>query len=254
MIKNNYLTRGEQELWQYIEDKDIVDNELVNYIFPDFSQNKRNKILHSLYRKGYLRRAIKDAYYNPKNLDNYYKLALRIHDGYIGLTSALKYYGLTEYEDFTIFIITEKKYKTVNLENYTLRYLPLKSLFMGYIERDDLRISGIEKTFFDCFLKIKYLNYSILTKAIYDAEKVNWREFLKYFKKAPRSLSQKAGYILEIIKKGTGCKIPDFVLKELNKHTENPVKLEQNNKKTKFNKKWKVQDNIGKKQIITWWY
>jgi len=111
MYENNYLSRTEQEIWRYISSKDIIDNELLKLIFPDLSQNNRNKILHSLFKKGYLKRAGRDVYYNLNNLDDYYKLALKIYPGYIGLTSALKYYNLTEYEDFTIFIITEKKYK-----------------------------------------------------------------------------------------------------------------------------------------------
>jgi len=251
MHKNNYLSRTEQEIWGYISSKDIIDNELLKLIFPDLSQNNRNKILHSLFKKGYLKRASRDVYYNLNNLDDYYKLALKIYPGYIGLTSALKYYNLIEYEDFTIFIITEKKYKTISLENYTLKYLPLKELCTGFT---GIRISTVEKTLFDCFLKIKYLNYSILTKAIYEAKDINWDEFLKYFEKAPKSLSQKAGYILNLMKKETNYKVSNHIIKQLKSKVKCPVKLENNSKPSIYSREWKVQDNIGKKIILAWWY
>jgi len=107
---------------------------------------------------------------------------------------------------------------------------------------------------FDCFLKIKYLNYSILTKAIYEAKNINWDEFLKYFEKAPKSLSQKAGYILNLMKKETNYKVPKHVLKQLKSKVKYPVKLENNNKSSVYSKEWKIQDNISKKIILAWWY
>ena len=78
MDKNNYLTPQEQKIWQYIRDKDIIDNELIKDIFPEIKNNKRNKILHNLYKKDYIKRARKSLYYNPELLNDYYKLALRI--------------------------------------------------------------------------------------------------------------------------------------------------------------------------------
>ncbi|MBU1605134.1 MAG: hypothetical protein KJ583_07510, partial [Nanoarchaeota archaeon] len=228
--------------------------EVISFIFPDLSQNKRNKLLHSLYKKEYLKRALKEIYYNSKNMDDYYKLALEIKYGYIGLISALKHYGLTDYEDFTIFVMTKNTYKTIKLENYSLKYLPTK-YFNGFIEKNELIISSLEKTLFDCFLKIKYLDYGILTKAIYNAKKIDWKILIKYLKSSPKSTIQKTGYIIELLKKETDCNIPDYFISELNKEKIIfPVKLEQNKKKSCYNKKWKVQDNIGKEKILSWWY
>ncbi len=209
---HKYLSKKEQEIWEYISDKEVIDNETLKMIFPDLSQSYRNKILHSLYKKGYIKRATRDVYYN--NPTNFYKLALMIYPGYIGLTSALKQYGLIEYEDFTIFIITKNKYKTINLKNYTLKYIPIR-YYYGYIKKDDLIISSLEKTFFDCFLRIKYLNYSILTKALYDAKNIDWKEFLKFFEHAPAAMKQRAGNVLRILKNETDFKLPQYVLKKL---------------------------------------
>src|SRR3989344_8561327 len=148
MGKNNYITREEQKIWEYIKNKEIVDNEIVEQIFPEMSENKRNKILHNLYKKGYLKRARKDLYYNPDELKSFYKLALKIRNGYIGLSSALRYYNLIEYEDFTIFIITKNFQKKISLKGtkYSIEFIPLKNLFAGFEKKDNIYISSIEKT------------------------------------------------------------------------------------------------------------
>ena len=134
MVEKDYLTRKEQNIWEYIKDKEIVNNELVKQIFPDIKENKRNKILHNLYRKKYLQRVRKDLYYNPNNLRNFYHLALRIREGYIGLSSALRYYNLIEYEDFTIFVMTQTFQKKIDLKGtqYTIQFIPLQHLFTGF--------------------------------------------------------------------------------------------------------------------------
>ncbi len=254
--REHYLTREEQKIWRYIKDKEIVDNELVKQIFPDVSKNKRNKILHSLYKKGYLRRARKDLYYNPEELESFYKLALDIREGYIGLSSALRYYNLIEYEDFTIFVMTGYFQKKIDLKGtqYTIEFIPLKNLFTGFERKEDIYISSIEKTLFDCFLKPRFIGFTNITKALYDA-KLDWNKFIRFFKLIKNaSLCQRTGYILELMKKKTKLKIPPFVFKFLLKKVKNPVKLAPIIAKSKFNKKWKIQDNIGEENILSWWY
>lgn len=256
MSKKNYLTDEEQNVWEYIKDKEIVDNELVKQIFPDMKENKRNKILHSLCRKKYLRRARKDLYYNPLNLRNFYQLAMRIKEGYIGLSSALRYYNLTEYEDFTIFVITRNFRKRIDLEQaqHTIQFIPLHNLFTGFEKKEDMYISTVEKTLFDCLLKPRLVGFTNITKALYDVN-IDWHLFLSFFKQTKNnSLCQRTGYILELMKKSTKLKVPQFVFEFLLKKVKNPVKLMPSKAPSKFNKKWKVQDNIGEKNILSWWY
>lgn len=247
MANNNYLTRDEQKAWEYIKDKDTITNETLGLIYPEFSGKKRNKLLYSLYKKGYIKRAMRDLYYT---VGDYHKLALRIKHGYIGLTSALRIHNLLDYEDFTIFVFTRDKYKELEVDNYLIKYIPTR-YFFGYTEMDDLLVSTKEKTIFDCFLRIKYLNYSILTKAIYSSD-INWKNFLKIFNSAPIGTRQKAGYVLELMKKETGFRVPRYVLTELKKGIVNPVKLGYG-KNSVFSREWLVQDTLGK-DIISWWY
>ncbi len=254
MDKKNYLTRKEQEIWEYIKDKEIIDTELIRQIFPEISSNKKNKILYSLCKKGNIKRVRNGLYYNPMSIKSFYKIALRIKEGYVGLSSALRYYNLIEYEDFTIFIMTKNFQKNIALEGtkYEIRFIPLKELFSGFEKKDDIYISSIEKTIFDCFLKPKYIGFSALTKALYDA-KIDWNKFISFFRLTKNnSLCQRAGYILELLKDNKKMKIPLFVFEFLLKRVKNPVKLLPIKAKSSFNEKWMIQDNLGKENILSW--
>lgn len=251
MLKKNYLTKAELNLWQYIKSKDIIDTELIKNVFPELPTQSKNKILSSLAKKGYLNRAQNDIYYNP-TLINFYKLALRIHEGYIGLNSALRHYNLIEYEDFTITVITRNVRKRLQLQGtkYTINYLPFNDLYTGATEENGLYVSSIEKTFFDCFLKPATVGFSTLTKALAEAS-LDWKQFLEFFRMTRNTaLCQRTGYILELV--STLHHVPQYVLNHLHREIKHPVKLTASGGKSTFNGYWLVQDNIGRDHILAW--
>ncbi len=255
MVEKNYLTREAYKLWQYIKEKEIVDSELIKIIFPEIPPNKKNKLLYELYKKGYLKRAKKDLYYNPDKLKNLYKLALRIKKGYIGLSSALRYHNLLDYEDFTITVITRSFRKKIPLQGtkYEIQYIPFKKYFTGYMLREDISISTVEKTVFDCFVKPREIGFVNITKALYDAP-INWYKFMVFFREVDNSaLCQRTGYILEMMKKDIKLKIPAFVFEYLAKRVKNPVKLMPVKGRSVYNHKWKIQDTMGREKILSWW-
>ena len=255
MPKKNYISRAEYELWSYIKDNEIVDTELVEMVFPEMPKAKKNKLLHNLYVKGYLARVRNGLYYNPARLTDFYKLALRIKEGYIGLSSALRHYNLIDYEDFTVFIMTRNFQKKIPLKGtkYEAWFVPLGKYFAGFEKVDNSYISSLEKTFFDCFLKPSLVGFSNITKALYDS-KPDWNKFIGYFKLTDNhSVCQRTGYILELLTKTTRFRVPSFVLEFLLKKVKNPVKLLSIGGKSTFNRKWKVQDNVGKVELLSWW-
>ncbi|HLC70410.1 MAG TPA: hypothetical protein VJI32_00245 [Candidatus Nanoarchaeia archaeon] len=257
MIKKNYLSREEQRIWEYIRDKETVDTELVKAIFPEFSSHKINQLLHNLAKKDYLHRARRNLYYNPATITDFHQLALQIHPGYIAFSSALRYYHLLEYEDFTIFIITRSFRKKMDLPGtqYTLEYLPFGKLYSGYKKKDNICISTLEKTLFDCLKKPNLLGFSVITKAFYESKNINWPLFLSFFKmiKTP-ALYQRTGYLLELLQKETKKKIPKEIFHFFLSNVRNPIRLNTGKGLTKYNAKWKIQDNLGTEKIIGWWH
>ncbi len=257
MLQKNYLSRGEQRIWEYLKDKEIIDTELVTAIFPELTSHQRNQLLHNLAQKDYLRRARRNLYYNPATITDFHHLALQIHPGYIALSSALRYYHLLEYEDFTIFIITRSFRKKIDLRGtkYTLQYIPFGKLYTGYEQKDNVYISTLEKTLFDCLKKPGLPGFSVITKAFYDTKNINWPIFLSFFKpiKTP-ALYQRTGYLLELLQQETKMRIPNEVFRFFLSKVKNPIKLSAGKGSTKYNSKWKIQDNVGKEKIVGWWY
>jgi predicted transcriptional regulator of viral defense system len=254
--KKNYFSPQEQEVWELLQDKELLDHEQLHQVFPEYSPHKIDQLLSHLHKKKYLWRVRKGLYYNPRTITNFYLLALKLKEGYIGLSSALRYHNLLDYEDFIISIITQKFRKSVKLEGtqYVLEFLPLRP-FAGFEKNDNIYVSTPEKTLFDCFLRPNQVGYPVLTQAIYQLRSINWKEFLSYFSSTNNSsLYQRTGYILEMMKKELKLKVPVFVLKFLANKVKTPVKLVSGINNTTFNPKWKVQDNLGKERILSWRY
>lgn len=255
MEKNYYLSREEQKIWEFIKDKDIIQKSMLKDIFPTYKNNKLNRIMSSLNKKKYAKRILKDNYLVMENINDYHKIALMIYPGYIGLSSALRKYNLLDYEDFTIYIITFNKSKTINLENYTFKYISMREKSIGFAEKDGLKISSLEKTFFDLFYLNRYASFDITTKAIYDSKNIDWNNFLSYFKKfGTPLLCQKTGYILDMLKNETKKQIPDFVIDYFKSKIKIKAKLINKKLPSKFIKEWLIQDNLGKEKILSWWY
>ncbi|MFH1510086.1 MAG: type IV toxin-antitoxin system AbiEi family antitoxin [Candidatus Woesearchaeota archaeon] len=254
MNKKNYLSHIEQELWEQLKDKEIVDNELLSIIFPDIPKASQNKVLHTLFSKGRIQRAKKGLYYNPNRLTSIHKLALAIGSGYIGLSSALRHHGLLDYEDFTVFVITRKLRKNVNLKEYSIKFIPLGGLYTGFKKDGEIYVSTVEKTIVDCLQKPRHVGLSNITKAISEA-KIEWKEFERFLAMTKnKSLHQRTGYLLDMLQNATGLTVPHSLMNNLLKSASQPVKLASGKSSSTFNHKWKVQDNVGEKNILSWWY
>jgi len=187
-------------------------------------------------------------------IKNPYRIALALFKGYIGFSSALRIYNLLDYEPFTIFIVTETKSMKRSIGEYTFKSVAMGKRATGITYYKGIYISTTAKTFFDCFYKPQYSGgYSTITKALYDA-KLDWNEFIVYFKLASSSLCQRTGYILELLKNETD-KIPEDILDYFRKRVKNNTKLIPSGKsRGQYIKEWMVLDNLGKENILSWWY
>lgn len=256
MRKNIYLSHKEQEVFNIIKNKDIISGGEIKNLFP--KMKAKNKLIHILIKKGYLYKLKRENYLVCENktliIKDPFKIANFLFEGYLAFSSALKVYGLLDYEPFTIFVITTNKSKTITIKNYEFKSVAFGRKAVGQTFYKNLYISTIEKTFFDCFCKPSFCSYSETTKALFQT-KINWKEFLKYFQMfASSSLCQRTGYVLETMKKETKYKIPKYVIEFFRLKIKTKTRLLPNFKTSgKFIKEWMVQDNLGKKNFLSWW-
>jgi predicted transcriptional regulator of viral defense system len=260
MNKNIYLRKQEQLVFHAIPPRDIVTSTELEDEFPQLSAAQLNKIVSQLCAKGYLHRVKRGVYLVQETpseapyINNPYKVALAIYKGYIGFSSALRVYHLLDYEPFTIFVVTVNKSREKKIGDYTLKAVAMGERAVGITFHEGIYTSTLVKTFFDCFYKPHYSGgYSAITKALYDVE-LDWDEFLTYFGAfASDSLWQRTGYVLDLIREETGKLIPG--LEVFRSHVKTNTKLVPSGKAGgKYNRGWKVLDNLGKENILSWWY
>jgi len=259
MNKNIYLRRQEQMVFNEISALEIAYSKEVEEIFPNLKPSQINKICSNLSSKGYLHRLKRGVYLVQERpsavpvIKDPYKIALALFKGYIGFSSALRVYNLLDYAPFTIFVVTVNKSREKRVGGYTFKAVAMGKRAVGLTYHKGIYLSTISKTFFDCFYKPQYCGgYSVITKAISDVEP-DWDEFIRYFEFASDSLCQRTGYVLELMGEETGKKIP--ILDFFRKRVRNNTKLVPSGKAGgKYIKEWKVLDNLGKENILSWWY
>ncbi len=261
MMKNYYLSRTEQELMSILKSADVLTIQEIKELFPELSEDMIKKVLSSLVKKGYLYRLKRGLYLVNEEpgkplIKNPYQIALMLFPGYIAFSSALRLYGLIEYEPFTIFVATPRKSGEKEIGEYTIKAIALGEKATGMTLKNGIYTSTLAKTFFDCFYKPQYCGgYSEVTKALYEAEKIDWDEFLSYFKRfASDSLCQRTGYILELVK-NLGVDVPEGVIEYLRGRVRVWTKLVPTlPSKGKGIEEWKLIDNLGKERILGWAY
>jgi predicted transcriptional regulator of viral defense system len=235
--------------------KDIED------MFPEITSNMRYKIVSSLNSKGYLFRLEKGLYLVQKTsskepiIEDPYRLALSLFNGYIAFSSALRLYNFIEYEPFTLFVATPNRSKRLVIGNYEIRAVSIGVRAEGLKLYKGLYISNLEKTIFDCFYKPQYSGgYETITKALATGIKLNWKDVLYYFKKySSDSLCQRTGYILDLIKQEIDYDVPDYCIRYLRNRIKSKTKLIPTAPtKGKYCSKWKLMDNLGKTTILGW--
>lgn len=227
---------------------------------PETGTRQINKICHGLSKKGYLHRVRKGVYLVSEKpsvtpvIKNPYQIATMVFSGYIGFSSALRLYDLLDYEPFTIFLITKSKSRDFVLGEYTFKSVAMGDKATGMTFYKGLYVSTLAKTFFDCFYKPQYAGgYAEITRALYQAKEIDWREFTSYFHHASDALCQRTGYVLDMFNRAGGT-VPDFVLMYLRGRKKNKTPLlPSGGGKERYDRDWMVMDNLGMENIMSWW-
>lgn len=257
MKKNVYLSPKEQQIFPVIKERDVISNEDIKQLFPHMQAV--NKVIHSLLQKGYLYQ-LKKGYYlvcedREPAIQRPMVVANALFDGYIAFSSALQIYNLLDYEPFTIFSATMEESKTLSVGNYEFRAIAIGDKMIGHTFYNDVYVSSLEKTFFDCFYKPRICSYADTTKALFQTT-VKWEKLVSYFKTFGTSaLCQRTGYVLETLEEETGYSVPDSVINYFASRVKNTTRLlPSGSRSSTYSRKWKVQDNVGIINLLGWWY
>ena len=121
MTIKNPLTKQELLIYNSLKGiKTVFTNKEIQNIFQEYKVQRINEILFSLNKKNYLINLEKSKYIlnDVYSIEDLFKLSYLVnYNGYIAFSSALYYYGLIDYEPFTIFIINNKKSKELIINN-----------------------------------------------------------------------------------------------------------------------------------------
>jgi len=259
MMKNNYLSKEEQIIFNTINKTDIIDHEQIKDLFPSYPSTKINKICHNLLSKGYLYPVKRGIYIiNDKPSDkpmikNPYTIASYLNKGYLGFSSALHLYDLIDYEPFTIFMVSNQTSSELTIGTYLFKTVAFGKKATGSTFYKNVYVSTIEKTIFDCFYKPQYAGgYQELINTLSKIKSIDWNQVLFYFNHfASNALFQRTGYILTILHKNNTISIPKYFFHEFKKHVKSTTKLIPTApSKGTYNKEWKVLNNLGKEIIM----
>jgi predicted transcriptional regulator of viral defense system len=181
---------------------------------------------------------IKANFYSLKKTENKFQLQKLFSDTYIGLHSALEFYGTTTQRFNNLDLVTKKTLKKQKIENTEIDFHKVKKeLFTGYkkirINNTEVFISNIEKTIIDCtYFSSKVYLTEIHDFITYNKNSINTELILTYLNKINSStLNKRVGYLLEL---------NDIHLNELkinNKYEKLNINLSANRLK---NKNWKL--------------
>lgn len=148
---------------------------------------------------------LKKKYYSLRKIENKFQLQKLFTETYIGLHSALEFYGSTTQRFNNLDLITNKVLKTQSIEDTVVQFHKVKQgLFFGYekiqINNVQVFISSIEKTIIDC----TYFSSKIYLTEIDELIKKNKRKIkaaiiTAYLNKINSSvLNKRVGYLLEL--------------------------------------------------------
>jgi predicted transcriptional regulator of viral defense system len=244
----NYMTKQEQRIYSQIEEhKEIFTIEDILKII-EIKKNNLRVLLHNLEKKNYILRISKGNYIIEKRfLEKPYYYASKKF-GIIAYISALKIYGLLDYEPNIIYLI-EGKSKEIKIKEYTIKIIQTKYKF-GIIRYKNMLITDMERTFLDLLMNPTKFDFNILIKGFIEYD-FDFKKMLIYLKQINlSSIYQKTGFILENLYKKKGKKLPETFVNNLKKKIKNNIKMIPINTNYKYDKKWKIMDNVKIPKLI----
>jgi len=147
---------------------------------------------------------LKNQYYSLKRIENKFLLQKLFRNTYIGLYSALEYYGSTTQRFTNLDLITKNILKDQTVENIKVNFHKVKkNLFFGFtkvkINQTEVFISNIEKTIIDCtYFSSKVYLSEIHAFIVSHKDQIDTTSLVSYLNRINSPvLNKRVGYLLE---------------------------------------------------------
>lgn len=177
---------------------------------------------------------------------------------YVSYWTALNFYGWTEQPSRTIFIVSTKLKRPVELQGTKFKFIKLRpERFFGFSEHwigsQKVTVADKEKTIVDCLDQPRYCGEIVeVAKGLWNGrEELNFETILKYALQMKNgAIIKRLGYLMDIL----GINKPDFKDK-LKKHIGyGYLSLDPHGKVSgsEVNKEWRIRINVDPKNITEW--
>jgi predicted transcriptional regulator of viral defense system len=181
---------------------------------------------------------LKNQYYSLKGIENKFLFQRLFLHTYIGLYSALEYYGSTTQRFTNLDLITNKVLKDQTVENIKVNFHKVKkNLFFGFtkvkINQTEVFISNIEKTILDCtYFSSKVYLSEINMFILSHKDQIDTTSLVSYLNRINSPvLNKRVGYLLE----KNGLSIDNITIN--NKYDRLNINLESDGAR---DNKWKL--------------
>lgn len=244
----------------YLYQKDVMY--FTTKMFGDLfgvNKAKTHQSVFYLKQKDLIREVEKGKYlvlgFEPhKILSNPFFIASQIvYPSYISFRSALNHYGFTEQVPFTIYLVTTKRKKEIQFNNYRYKYVTLAPhKFFGYkkqlIGELPVLLAEKEKAIVDSLDQLKYAGgFEEVAKALFNAKgEIDNQKLTEYaLKMKNKTLCSRLGFLLE--KYGMNTK----GLKDSLSTSFIPIDPDKPKSKV-WDRKWRLNVNITDNKLFEW--
>lgn len=259
-MKNATLSPLEQKI--YFAAKNAKDGVVfleIMYSWDITDRKTLHSVLSRMVKKGWLMRLRRGVYLVCEpgfgTLLSPFVTATYMFPGYVGFSSALYIHKLVDVVPFEVQVATRQESGAKNLGQYSFRAIPVGKRHVGSELTNGYLVSTIPKTIYDCLCQPELAGgYPQVLKAIFEAKisENGWKEFIYYAEKFERSaFYQRLGYLLSILPRKNKTILK--MIAKCRKRIRSKIYLYKR-RKGKYIPEWKLVDDIGKEELLSWWY